>query len=179
MRVFAQDEARFGLISWHKRRYCPKGLRPPRVVRRKYKWTWFYAALEPMTGESFCLYLPSLDGDCFEVFLRELAKSYPDDIIVLVTDKAPAHIKTDIVIPHNLILFHFPPYSPELNPVERCFEEFRRALANKLFDSVDHMHQALTEVLEPFTHDKERLELLTNFPWWGCGVTQLDLLLHD
>lgn len=127
-----------------------------------------------MTGESFCLYLPRLDGDCFAIFLHELAKDYPEDLIVLFADNAPAHIKTGINIPENVILLHFPPYSPELNPVERWFEEFRKFLANKLFDAIDHMHQALNDVLELFTQDKERLELLTNFPWWWFGVTQLN-----
>jgi hypothetical protein len=55
LKVLAFDEARFGLISWHRRRYCPKGLRPPYVVRRSYQWTYLYAAVEPTTGESFCL----------------------------------------------------------------------------------------------------------------------------
>ena len=131
-----------------------------------------------MTGESFCLYLPRLDGDCFEIFLAELAQDHPDDFIILFTDNAPAHIKASIDIPNNIILLNFPPYSPELNPVERWFEEFRRALANKLFGTIDHIHAALTEVLEPFTQDKERLELLTNFPWWWFGIKQLDALLH-
>src|SRR5215211_7717698 len=29
LKVLAFDEARFGLINWHRRRYCPKGFRPP------------------------------------------------------------------------------------------------------------------------------------------------------
>jgi hypothetical protein len=33
----AFDEARFGLINWHTQRYCPKGFRPPYIVRRSYK----------------------------------------------------------------------------------------------------------------------------------------------
>ena len=28
----AFDEARLGLINWHRRRYCPKGFRPPYAV---------------------------------------------------------------------------------------------------------------------------------------------------
>ena len=55
LKVLAFDEARFGLINWHRRRYCPKGFRPPYVVRRSYEWTYLYAAMEPATGESFCL----------------------------------------------------------------------------------------------------------------------------
>jgi len=170
------DEARFGLINWHKRRYCPSGVRPPWVVRREYEWTWFYAAVEPMTGESFSLYLPRLDGDCFEVFLTELSRTYPGELILLIRDNAPAHSKTTLDIPTNIIPIALPPYSPELNPVERWFQEFRRLLANRCFETIDALHDALTQVLELFTNDQERLELLTNFPWWHFGVSQFDEL---
>ena len=37
------------------------GFRPPYVVKRAYKWTYLYAALEPTSGESFCMYLPGMD----------------------------------------------------------------------------------------------------------------------
>jgi len=39
VRVHSFDEARFGLINWHRRRYCPKGVRPPWSVERKYRWS--------------------------------------------------------------------------------------------------------------------------------------------
>ena len=77
MKVLAFDEARLGLINWHRRRYCPKGFRPPYIVRRAYQWTYLYAAVEPTTGESFCMYLPGMDDGCLEVFLDELSKAYP------------------------------------------------------------------------------------------------------
>ena len=172
----AEDEARFGLISWHKRCYCPLGQRPPCLQQRIYEWTWFYAALEPLTGESFCLYLPHLprlDGDCYQLFLNHLARAYPDDLIILIRDNAPAHINSELVVPANIRHVALPPYSPELNPVERFFLEFRRALANCTFDTIDALHQAISEVLDLFTTDQERLELLTNFPWWWFGVTSL------
>ena len=34
LKVLAFDEARFELINWHRRRYCPMGLRPPWIVKR-------------------------------------------------------------------------------------------------------------------------------------------------
>ena len=88
-------------------------------MRREYEWTWLYAAVEPATGESFCLYLSHLDGVCYELFLQQLAVRYPDDIIILIRDNAPAHCKQDIVLPENILPLALPPYSPELNPVER------------------------------------------------------------
>jgi transposase len=36
LKVLALDEARFGLINWHNRRYCPMGFRPPWIVKRSY-----------------------------------------------------------------------------------------------------------------------------------------------
>lgn len=62
LRVLALDEARFGLKSWHRRRWCPCGHRPPWVVQDRYEWFWLYAAVEPATGQSCCLYLPYLDA---------------------------------------------------------------------------------------------------------------------
>lgn len=50
LKGLAFDAARLGLISWHRRRYCPKGFRPPYAVRRAYEWTYLYAAPDPTTG---------------------------------------------------------------------------------------------------------------------------------
>ena len=45
-------------------------------MRRAYKWTYLYAAVEPTTGESFCLYLPGMDDICLEVFLDDYAQEF-------------------------------------------------------------------------------------------------------
>ena len=119
----AMDEARLGLISWHKRRYRHKGERPSWVVRRRYEWSWLYTAIEPTSGEDFCLYLSALDGVCFEVFLQHLGERFAGEVIVLVLDNAPAHRWKDARVPENVVLVRLPAYSPELNPVERLFLE--------------------------------------------------------
>ncbi|HZY57970.1 MAG TPA: IS630 family transposase [Rubrobacteraceae bacterium] len=173
LEVLAFDEPRFGLITWHKRRYCPKAVRPPWIVQHVYKWSWLYAAVEPTTGESFCLYLPHLDANCFEVFLEHLSRAYPEHRLVLVLDNAPAHLAGGLELPENITLLPLPTYSPELNPVERWFEEFRRALANIRFESIDALHRATTRVIEPYWHDPAKLGQLTGFPWWRKAVEQL------
>jgi transposase len=91
---------------------------------------WLYAADEPKTGESFCLYLPRLDGECFEVFLKEFEKSYPDEEIVLVLDGAPGHRSgQEVEWPSGIEGLRLPARSPELNPVERWYEELRARLS--------------------------------------------------
>jgi hypothetical protein len=50
-----------------------------------------------------------------------------------------------------------------LNPAERWFQElFRRALSNRVFEAVELLQEALTEVLEPYYwRDPSRLQSLT------------------
>ena len=67
------------------------GFCQPYIVRRSYKWTYLYAAVEPTTGESFCLYLPGMDDGCLEIFLAELSKAYPEHHLLIVLDGAPSH----------------------------------------------------------------------------------------
>jgi transposase len=172
----AFDEARFGLINWHKKRYCPKGFRPPYVVQRAYEWTYLYAAVDPTTGESFCVYLPGLDGSCLEAFLKRLAQAYADHRLVVVLDGAPSHTSKEIELPEDVSLLPLPSYSPELNPVERWFQEFRRTLANKVFETIGSLQEALTRTLEPYWDEPARLRSLTGFAWWTEAI---DVLCHQ
>jgi hypothetical protein len=171
--VMAFDEARFGLINWHRRRYCPRGFRPPYIVRRKYKWTYLYAAVEPTTGESYCMYLPGMDDGCLEIFLDELSKAYPEHHLLVVLDGAPSHRSEQIAHPENISLIMLPPYSPELDPAERWFQEFRRKLSNKAFETVALLQEALTYTLVPYWEDPALLKRLTGYSWWVEAVEAL------
>lgn len=169
----AFDEARFGLINWHRRRYCPKGLRPPYTVRRSYKWTYLYAAVEPTTGESFCRYLPGMDDGCLKVFLEALSESYPDHHLLVVLDGAPSHRSEQIEHPENVSMLMLPAYSPELDPAERWFQEFRRRLSNRVFGSVAVLQEALSRELTPYWENPALLRRLTGYPWWVEAVESL------
>lgn len=171
--MFAFDEARFGLKSWHRRRWCPFGFRPPWIVQDKYEWLWLYTAVEPTTGESFSLYLPHLDGVCLQLFLEHLKAAYPDDALLLVMDQASSHRSTQVVWPEHTQPLLLPAYSPQLNPAERCFEKLRKLLANRLFQTLESLQDALTDALRPFWHDKPRLAQLTGFPWWLDALQNL------
>jgi len=37
---------------------------------------------------------------------------------------------------NNLTILFLPSYSPELNPVERFFQEIRKVTANKIFENI-------------------------------------------
>jgi transposase len=141
-------------------------------VKRAYKWTYLYAAVEPTTGESFCMYLPGMDEGCLEVFLEELSKRYPDQHLLVVLDGAPSHRSEQIVYPENISFLRLPPRSPELDPAERWFQEFRRSLSNRAFESVALIQEALTKTLRPYWERPSFLKRLTGYSWWVKAVEE-------
>lgn len=92
------------------------------------EYYWLYGAVEPKTGESFYLEMPALDVDCFTVYLQELSRRYAGTHNVVVLDGAPAHVGHKLVVPENVTLLFLPPYSPELNPVERLWLWLKRGI---------------------------------------------------
>ena len=129
--------------------------------------------MEPTTGESYCLYLPGMDDGSLQIFLGELSKAYPENHLLLVLDGAPSHRSEKIVHPENVSLLMLPAYSPELDPAERWFQEFRRKLSNTTFESVALMQEALSRTLLPYWKDPALLKRLTGYPWWVEAVEAL------
>src|SRR3954453_11701840 len=85
------DEARFGLKVTHRRLWCPFGSRPPWTHDHQHHWFWLYAAVEPVSGTCVVLFLPHVDGVCFQRFLEELRQHTGSDTIGLVLDNSGSH----------------------------------------------------------------------------------------
>ena len=114
-----------------------------------------------------------MDSLCLEAFLEELGRAYADHHLLVVLDGAPSHTAGQITLPKNVSLLRLPAYSPELNPVERWFQEFRRALSNKVFGTVELLQEALTKALEPYWQDPAWLRSLAGFSWWVEAIESL------
>lgn len=69
--------------------------------------------------------MPNCDSDCMNVFLRELSHRFPEDHILLCCDGAAWHKSKALQVPANITLFHIPPYTPEMNPIEQIWRELR------------------------------------------------------
>jgi transposase len=52
-------------------------------------------------------------------------------------------------VPENIDIFLLPPYSPELNPVERFWRYLKQnVLHNKLFESLEEIEESLQTFLD-------------------------------
>jgi hypothetical protein len=62
----------------------------------------------------------------------------------MVVDGAGWHKAKSLRIPGNLRLIALPPYAPELNPVERLWDELReKCFLKRVFDSMDVLENHL------------------------------------
>ena len=81
-----------------------------------------------------------------QTFLDEFAKTIPDtDHVALFLDQAGWHGAKALKVPDCITLLPLPPYSPELNPVERIWEYLKeRYLSHRLLDDYDAIEAAIT-----------------------------------
>ena len=157
---------RYGLISNFRRSWSKIGERTIIDSQQAFTNRYLFSAVSPVSGDSF--HLSSIDGFDSEVthtFLLEFKKQHPDKMVVLVWDNAPCHrVKIHREIPGLIVLF-LPPYSPELNPTERFFEELRKATANHIWKTIDEQEKAIEERLRLLADDKAAMRRLLGYDW--------------
>lgn len=155
---------RYGLMTNLRRSWSPAGVRAIIDQQQAYSNAYLYSAVSPITGKSFHLFLPEMTSDIMKIFLEELKKQHPNQEVVIVWDNAPCHRRKDLHNIRGLTLINLPPYSPELNPAERYFEEIRRETANRIFESLNKCEQCIEEAIHKWS-DPRKLKKLVSYDW--------------
>ena len=112
-----------------RRRITLSGVKPIQRQRPAYQNFYLYGAVEPETGERFLLERESPDSDGFQDFLDGFSTRFPESLNLLVLDNGQFHKAKDLSVPENVRLVFLPPYSPELNPVERFWQDLKDHVA--------------------------------------------------
>jgi transposase len=163
---------RFGTRTELGKRWTACGARPTGEQLIGYEYGYLSVALNPQSGKLFALLLPDMTVESFQAFLEEFAKFIGEQQFVrLITDGAAAHRSTRLKVGEQLNIEHLPPYSPELNPVERLFKELRAVLKNRVFESLQAVEEAVIEAVEPFFKDSARVKKLTFYGWLHTAPT--------
>jgi len=124
-------------------------------MQTRYKFIYMYAAVSPLTGNSFILYLPWVNTEIMNLYLQNLADAFQEKEVLLIMDQAGWHHSKKLQVPKGVQIEYLPPYSPELNPVEHLWQYMRsHACRNKLYDTMDDLMDAMTVVLNQISKDK-------------------------
>lgn len=121
-------------------------------------------AVQPDSGEIESLVVPGVDGDVFQVFLNVFAKATCDcdKHIFMVLDNASWHKSTKLNW-HNITPVFLPPYSPDLNPIERLWANVKLNFFTDWFaKSHEELTQRLVTAMEYFIDNQEDVSSICN-----------------
>jgi transposase len=153
--IFFFDEGRFGLQPQIGRCWSLRGKKATSMVNPGYKNFYVYSSVSPLNGNSFSLFLPLANTEVMSLYLQELSLAYADQNLLIIMDQAGWHRAKDLVVPKNIQIDFLPPYSPELNPVERLWLWLRRHVCrNRLFESIEELMDELQQALTTLPTDK-------------------------
>ena len=103
-------------------------MRPPGRRDRRFLSTYIFAAVRPGHDDAFALVLPEAKAVTMDMFLARFSETLHAGVhAVLMLDQAAWHGQAALQVPGNVTLpplplpLPLPPYSPELNPVERVW----------------------------------------------------------
>lgn len=158
---------RYGTRTHCRRRWSRQARRPVCRVKLGYKWSYLYVALCPYTGDVLAMLLPHLNKACFALFVQQLAEHVREKglaKVLLIGDGATAHTSQDW--PSGRLQWHrLPTACPELNPVERFFQELRQQTANRVFDTLEQVEEVLQNQVRTYSRQPNQVIALTQYPY--------------
>ncbi|KAA5549505.1 hypothetical protein F0145_02655 [Adhaeribacter rhizoryzae] len=165
---------RYGTRTHSRRRWTRQGHRPACPVKLGYEWGYLYVAICPFTGDMYAMFLSHLDKQCFTYFLQQLQLYLQQkgiDQALLMGDGATAHTAQHWPQQQLLQWQKLPTACPELNPVERFFEELRASTSNKVFADKQHVEDYLADLIRLHQQQPQLISSLTLFPYLSAVPT--------
>ena len=148
IQLWCEDEVHFQRHSSLIRMWAPKGQQPRVLSASTREKVGYFGALDLKTGYLLTKDAPIFNAETFGDFLRYLLQ-HTQGKIHLILDNVSWHKAQDlsdffIVNRHRLVRIFLPPYSPELNPIERVWRVTRRQVThNRHFESTDELKMVL------------------------------------
>jgi transposase len=149
------DEAQIGLtypilkcwmkIGVQKRLPMPTAQRHSQILAGTLNWR---------TEQVHCRELDRLNSENIVAYLEWLlTEVYPQQPLVLVLDNASFHHSAAVqaaltCFEHRVFVLWLPPYSPDLNPIERFWKHLKAtACANYLYPSIEQLLQSVRDFI--------------------------------
>jgi transposase len=143
------------------------------ILFKQYRFENFYmyGAVEPTTGESFFLELPQLNTVNFQIFLDEFAHHYQASLNIVLMDNGSCHKAKSLVIPDHVVCLFLPPYSPELNTIERLWQDLKARLAWILVAQLEALERHVETLIRQYS--QAAIQSLTSYPYFVHAVNAL------
>ena len=84
VRIFSQDETRYGMLGVVSGRITLPGIKPVAKIDPRYESVYLYGA-----------------ADCFQIFLNQFSDAFPESLNLLVLDNGRFHHAKSLEIPNT------------------------------------------------------------------------------
>jgi hypothetical protein len=147
--LFFFDEARFGTHSKLGHGWFERGKRTSVKVKLGFQNFYVFSAVSMKSGQDISYIMPSVNTQAMNEFLACMSKDLGQKQAIVVMDCAGWHRSKDLKIPENIEIVFLPPYSPELNPVEKLWQYIKsHTIKNKVYETLYELENAICEFIK-------------------------------
>ena len=164
------DEMRVGLRGMVRRVWGRRGVKVRQRIQLVYKWLYLFMVVDVRKGKLYWSWIDSMKTEMVGAAINGL--KHRTEIEAVVWDGAGSH-RDRRVAGLGVGLIGLPPYSPELYPAERVFEEVRRWIEGKVYKSIEEKVMAVEAFLTELETEPDRVRSLTDWDWIEDAVQQL------
>ena len=145
--IWFQDEMRVGQRGTVTRLWTEKGKRPCVVRQQQFISGYIFGAVCPEKDKGCGLIMPAANTEAMQHHLSEISVNIESGChALIIADQAAWHTTHKLELPENISILPLPAYSPELNPVERIWEQLRQdRLSNRCFKDYEDIADACCE----------------------------------
>jgi len=167
LEIWFQDETRVGQVGRTGRLWFERGIRPRGPRDMRHEAAWIFGAICPARDTGVALVLPVATTEAMQLLLDELSQAVaPGSHAILVLDKAGWHTAKRLKWPENLSPIHLPPYSPELNSIERTWLYLKeRYLTHSVFPDAEAIIDACCDAWNKLLAETGRIQSIAASYW--------------
>lgn len=167
LRVYFQDEARFGQQGTTTNVWAPTGSRPTAIRQTEYEYLWVLGVVCPETGHAEGLLSPQLNTKVINTFLQLFSQTIPpDEHAVMIWDGAGFHTAKTLQVPANITLVQLPPYSPELNPIENLWHYLKSHFwSNRAYANYQELEEAAMKAWQQAVLNQQLIQSICAAPY--------------
>lgn len=147
----------------HRKRITGKGIRPIISSEIKREYYYLFGMIEPLSGKSFMLELPSLETETMQVFIDEFAGQDEESLHIILVDNASSHTTEKLKAAENIVFIFLPANSPELNSIERFWRELKDWLSEYEPKTLKELRELVSKGLKTFS--EKALSSITSFEY--------------
>ena len=147
-----------------------RGVKVRQRLQLVYNCQYLFLVVDGRKGTLHWTWTDSMKAEMTAAAVNGLKRQ--TSVKAVVWDGAGSH-RDELVRGVGLPLIRLPPYSPELNPAERVFEEVRRWVEGKVYPSLDDKVEAVDAFLTKFESDPNRVRSLAGWDWIEDAIKRL------